>query len=80
MLALSKLEAFADDNFNMAQIVQFLFGYQHFLLFPQCFQKTSLSAMSIAESLPFCNHFVVNQIESISCREIKCSFLLMFTV
>ena len=48
-LASSKLKAFADDNFNMAQIVQFFFekvenvvgkgenaGYQHFLLFPQC--------------------------------------------
>ena len=54
MFALSKLKAFADDNFSLAQMVQFFIdrvenimgkgehaGYQHFLLFPQCFQKVS---------------------------------------
>ena len=53
-LPLSKLKAFADDNSNVAQMVQFFWdrvenivgkgenaGYQHFLLFPQCFQKSS---------------------------------------
>ena len=53
IIALSKL-AFADDNFNVDRTVQFLInrlenivrktkntGYQHFLLFSQCFQKNS---------------------------------------
>ena len=57
--ALFKLETFADDNFNVAQKVQAFFdqvenimgngenaGYQHFLLFPQCFQKTSFQGAS----------------------------------
>ena len=52
ILALSKLEAFADDNYNMAKAIKFVFhrvenfegkgenaGYQDFLLFLQCFQK-----------------------------------------
>ena len=52
--ALSKLKAFADDNFNVAQTVQDFFerlentvekeenvGYKNFLLLPQCFQWTS---------------------------------------
>ena len=47
---------FADDNPNVAKIMIFIFdrventvgegesvGYQHFLLFPQCFQKASFS-------------------------------------
>ena len=51
-LDLSKLKAFADDNLNVAQMVQYFFDneenivgnrenavYQHFLLVPQCFQK-----------------------------------------
>ena len=51
---LSKLKATENNNFNLAQIVQFVFDmegnmvgkgesavYQHFLLYPQCFQKTS---------------------------------------
>ena len=46
----SKLKAFADENSNVAQMMQFFFdweenivgkgenaGNQHFLLFPQCF-------------------------------------------
>ena len=54
ILAMSKLKAFAADNFNVAQMMHFFFDrienfvkkgenadYQHFLLFPpQCFQKT----------------------------------------
>ena len=56
MLDLSKLKAFADDNLNMNQKLKFAMGrvenivgkgenagYQHFLLFPQCFQKASSS-------------------------------------
>ena len=52
----TKFKAFADDNFNVAQLLIFVFhrtenivrkgentGYQHFLLFPQCFQKASFS-------------------------------------
>ena len=54
ILTLSKLKAFADDNFDVAQIAKFSScslenivekgenaGFQHFLLFPQCFQKVS---------------------------------------
>ena len=50
----SKLNAFADDKINRAEKLKFVFGwvenivgegenagYQHFLLFPQCFQKAS---------------------------------------
>ena len=58
MLALSNFTAFADNNFKVAAMVQFLFdrvenivvkgenaGYQHFLLLPICFQKAfSLNA------------------------------------
>ena len=52
VLGLSKLNKIADDYFNVAQMVHFFFdrlenivgkgenaGYQHFLLFPQCFQN-----------------------------------------
>ena len=52
MIDLSKFKAFADDNFNIAEMEKFVFdgveniagkgenaGYQHFLLFPQCFPK-----------------------------------------
>ena len=55
----SELKAFADDNMNMAVMMENVFhsvenivgngenvGYGHFLLFPQCFQKTSLSGSS----------------------------------
>ena len=50
----SKLEAFADDKINVSEKLKYVLGrienivgkgenagYQHFLLFPQCFQKTS---------------------------------------
>ena len=50
----SKLKAFADDKINVTEKLKFLLemvenivqkgenaGYQHFLLFPQCFQKDS---------------------------------------
>ena len=52
----TKLKAFADDKLNVAKMIIFLLdrienivkkgenaGYQHFLLFQQCFQKTSSS-------------------------------------
>ena len=52
ILYLSKLEAYADNKFNFTHIIKFVFGrevnivekgenagYQHFLLFPQCFHK-----------------------------------------
>ena len=54
---LTELKAFADDNINVAQKVKLALGmvenivrkgenagYQHFLLFPQCFKKTAFSA------------------------------------
>ena len=47
------MKAFADDKINMTEKLKFVLGrveniagkgedagYQHFLLFPQCFQKT----------------------------------------
>ena len=55
----SKLKAFADDNLNVAKMMISLYdrvekivgkgenaGYQHFLLFPQCFQKASFPEAS----------------------------------
>ena len=54
ILDLSKFKAFADDKIKVTQKFKFTFrrienivgkgenaGYQHFLLFPQCFQKLS---------------------------------------
>ena len=54
MLDLSKFKAFADDKINVNNKFKFDLGqvenivgkgenagYQHFLLFPQCFQKAS---------------------------------------
>ena len=50
----SKFKEFADDNLSVAKMAKLVFnrveniegkgenaGYQHFLLFPQCFQKLS---------------------------------------
>ena len=52
----TKFKAFADDNLNVAKRMISVYdrvenivgkgenaGYQHFLLFPQCFQKVSFS-------------------------------------
>ena len=52
ILDLSNLKAFADNNLDMTQIMEFVInweenilgkeenaGYQHFLLFPKCFQN-----------------------------------------
>ena len=52
ILGLPKLKAFADDKLNVTQDFKVVFyrienivgkeengGYQHFLLFPQCFQR-----------------------------------------
>ena len=54
----SKLKVFAEDNINVNKKFQFVLGrvenivgkgenagYQHFLLFPQCFQKASFSGL-----------------------------------
>ena len=54
IIALAKLKAFADDKINMTVKLKFVLGrvehivgkgenagYQHFLLFPQLFQKAS---------------------------------------
>ena len=56
ILARSKLKAFADDKTEFSKIMNFVFdrvenivgkgenaGNQHFLLFPQCFQKAFYS-------------------------------------
>ena len=54
ILDVTKLKTFADDKINVAQMMISVFdriennvgkgenaGHQHFLLFPQCFQKAS---------------------------------------
>ena len=54
----AKLKAFADDKINVTKKLQFIFGsienivgkgenagYQHFLLFPRCFQKASYTRL-----------------------------------
>ena len=59
ILGLPKLKAFADDKLSVTQNVKIVFhrieyivrkeenaGYQHFLLFPQCFQKAFSSSAS----------------------------------
>ena len=59
ILGLPKFKAFADDKLNVAQNVKVVFhkiedivgkeenaGYQHFLLFPQCFQEDFSSSRS----------------------------------
>ena len=56
MMDLSKLTPFADDKLNVAKMISFVcvwlenivgkgenVSYQHFLLFPQYFQKVSIS-------------------------------------
>ena len=55
----SKLKAFAEDKIKVTEKLKFVLGrventvgkgenagYQHFLLFPQCFQKASVSGAS----------------------------------
>ena len=59
ILGLPKLKAFADDKLNVTQNIAVVFhrrenivekeenaAYQHFLLFPQCFQKAFSSSGS----------------------------------
>ena len=56
----SKLKGFADEKINVAEKLKFVLqrvenivgkgenaGYQHFLLFPQCFQKEFLPGLFI---------------------------------
>ena len=56
---LTKLKSFADDLVDLAKMMRSIFdrienmvekgenaGYQHFLLFPQCFQNTVLSLIT----------------------------------
>ena len=58
-LTWSKLKAFADDKINVTKMIISVFdrvenivgkgenaGYQHFLLFPQCFGKASFPGTS----------------------------------
>ena len=58
ILTLTKLKGFADDNIDVTQKLKFVLGrmenivgkgqnsgYQHFLLFPQCFQKVSYTGL-----------------------------------
>ena len=57
-LDVTKLKAFADNKINVGQMMISVFdrvenivgkgenaGYQHFLIFPQCFQKASFSGL-----------------------------------
>ena len=67
----SKLKAFADDKINLSKELKFVMGrventegkgenagYQHFLLFPQCFQNSSflvsLKAGTVWERVKCC--------------------------
>ena len=58
MLDLSNLKKCADDKINVSQEIKFVVykiqnivgkgenaGYQHFLLFPQCFKKASSTGL-----------------------------------
>ena len=58
MFDLSKLKAFADEAINVTEKLKFVLGrdenimgkggnagYQHFLLFPQCFQEALSSGL-----------------------------------
>ena len=58
ILDLSKLKVFADNKTNATQKLKFVLGrvenivgkgenagYQHFLLFPQCFQEATFSGL-----------------------------------
>ena len=60
LLDLSKLKGYADDKINVAKRLKFAFGRlenivgkgknatcQHFQLFPQCFQKATLSVINL---------------------------------
>ena len=69
ILDLSKLKAFGDDKFSAVQIMAFVFeevednyGYQHFLLFPQCFYstlpRTNFSFLVICFVISRCFEFV----------------------
>ena len=42
ILEWSKLKVFADDKIYVTEKLKPVFRSQHFLLFPQCFQKASL--------------------------------------
>ena len=56
----SNLKAFADDKINVIEKIKFVLGkveniagkrenagYQHFLLFPQCFQKAYAGSLQV---------------------------------
>ena len=74
ILDVTKLKAFADDKINVAQMIVSVFdrignivgkgenaGYQHFLLFLQCFQKPSF--LGVVKSREFSQqHFQLFQI------------------
>ena len=70
MLAKSKLKAFADDRLKGIHMAKFVLdkienivakeenaGYQHFLLFPQCFQKAfSSGSLKVGIMCSQCAH------------------------
>ena len=71
ILGLPKLKTFADDKSNVTQNVQVVLhgienivgkeenaGYQHFLLFPHCFQK----AFSSSQKLSLCGNLIIDAI------------------
>ena len=72
---MTKLKAFADDKLNIAKTTISLYdglentvgkgenaGYQHYLLFPQCFPKpTSLESLKIRIVLKRVNFFVLER-------------------
>ena len=61
----SKVNAFADTKINVTEKLEFIFGmvekvvrkgentgYQHLLLFPNCFKKSSSAALERVNPLP----------------------------
>ena len=75
----TKFKAFADDKSNVAKNLIFLFdrvenivgkgenaGYQHFLLFSQCFQRPSFSRLRLfCEGLIICLRSLVKWVQAL---------------
>ena len=83
----SKLEACADDNINKTENMKFVMGkvenivgegenagYQHFFLFPQCFQKSSLIRW-LKVVIVWVKSHETNIISVFHCNNIRCKKL-----
>ena len=85
ILTLIKLKGFADDKFTIAEMTISVFdkkenivgkgenaGHQHFLLFPQCFQKGDKSIKEMCLTLYQTTIFRLVQIQSTCRQQNKC--------